>query len=116
MSYTIAIVLPPIPADDAAAWDALDEYIEQQGSRPAVFQKLHDRLTAKYPCICSLSDDEVDDGVWSDGPLINNFSHRAAELGISFSKVDEVMPFIVTTANDLGLVVFDAQTETVHRP
>jgi hypothetical protein len=34
----------------------------------------NDRLTARYPCICSLSDERVDDeGVWSDGPLWNKF-------------------------------------------
>jgi hypothetical protein len=115
LSYTVAIVTPPVPADNAAAWAALDGYIAQQGARPAVFQTLHDQLTATYPCICSLSDDEVDDGVWSDGPLINNFGHRAAVLGIASPSVDDVLPFLITTANDLGLVVFDWQTNSIHR-
>jgi len=116
MSYTIAIVLPPVSADNAAAWAALDGFIAQQGARPALFQQLHDQLTARYPCICSLSDDEVDDGVWSDGPLINNFGHRAAVLGLVFSCVEEVLPFLIATANGLGLIVFDWQTNSVHRP
>jgi hypothetical protein len=116
MSYTFAVVIPPISADNLEAWAALDGQIKQQGERPAIFQKLHDQLTKRYPCLCSLDDDEVDDGVWSDGPLINNFGHRAAVLGLSFDHADEVMPFVVTTANGLGLVVFDWQTETIHRP
>ena len=116
MSYNVAIVIPPVPADDAAAWAGLDAVIEKEGPRPAVFQQLHDRLTAKYPCICSLPDEEVDDGVWSDGPLINNFSLRAAVLGMSHSRVEEVLPFLVKTAKDLKLVVFDWATETIHRP
>lgn len=115
MSYNIAVVIPPVPADDTAAWSAVDGLIEQEGPCPAVFQELHDRLTARYPCMCSVPDDEIDDTVWSDGPLINNFGYRAAVLGMSYSRVEEVLPFLVETANALGLVVFDWATATVHR-
>ena len=116
MSYNVAIVIPPVPASDADAWAALDDLIEEQGPRPAVFQELHDRLTARYPCMCSVPDDQIDDTVWSDGPLINDFLHRAAVLGVSYSRVDEVLPFLIESANDLGLVVFDWGTEAIHRP
>src|SRR5262245_16054803 len=112
MSYNVAVVIPPVPSDDAAAWAAVDGLIEQSGARPVVFQNLHDQLTARYPCMCSVPDDEVDNTVWSDGPLINNFGHRAAVLGMSYSRVEEVLPFLVETAN--GLVVFDWATESVH--
>src|SRR5580700_7068995 len=105
MSYNVAVVIPPVPSDDAEAWTVVDGLIEQEGPRPAVFQELHDRLTARYPCMCSVSDDEIDDTVWSDGPLINDFGHRAAVLGMSYSRVEEVLPFLVETANALGLVV-----------
>ncbi|MGP0064475.1 MAG: hypothetical protein ACLQGP_12870 [Isosphaeraceae bacterium] len=115
MSYDVAIVIPPIPLDDAEAWAALDGFIEEQGPRPAVFQELHDRLTARYPCMCSVPDDQIDDTVWSDGPLINDFLHRAAVLGVSYSRVEEVLPFLVETANGLGLVVFDCSSETIYR-
>jgi hypothetical protein len=115
MSYNVAIVIPPVPSDDSVAWEVLDGLIEQQGPRPAVFQELHDRLTAKYPCMCSVPDEEIDNTVWSDGPLIDNFGHRAAVLGMSYSRVEEVLPFLVATANALGLVVFDWATARVHR-
>ena len=92
MSYNVAIVIPPVPSDDGQAWAALDGLIEQPGPRPAVFQELHDRLTARYPCMCAVPEDQIDDTVWSDGPLINNFLHRAAVLGISYSRVEEVLP------------------------
>lgn len=115
MSYNIAILVPPIPVEDAEAWKAVDSLIDLQGPRPVVLKKLHGRLTAKYPCLCSLTDDQIDDGVWSDGPLINNFGHRAAVLGISYSRVAEVLPFLVESANDLGLVVVDWATEQIHR-
>jgi hypothetical protein len=116
MSFTIAIVIPPVPADNAEAWDALDALIELEGATPEVFQQLHARLTARYPCMSSLPEDQVDEAVWSDGPLINNFGHRAAVLGMSYHHVEEVLPFLITTANGLGLVVFDWETETIHRP
>jgi len=116
MSYNVAIVVPPMPFDDLAAWESVDGVIEQEGPRPAVFQELHDRLTARYPCMCSVPEDQIDDTVWSDGPLLNNFGHRAAVLGISYSRVEEVLPFLVETANVLGLVVFDWATESVYRP
>jgi hypothetical protein len=115
MSYTIAVVAPPIPADDGEAWKALHALIDQQGPVPSVFRTLHDRLTLRYPCLSSLPDDQIDDGVWSDGPLWNNFSHRAAVLGMVYSSVEEVLPFVIETATALDLAVFDWATNQVHR-
>jgi hypothetical protein len=92
MSYNVAVVILPIAAGDAEAWAAVDELIEQEGPRPAIFQQLHDQLTARYPCMCAVPDDEIDDTVWSDGPLIDNSLQCAAVLGISYSRVDEVLP------------------------
>jgi hypothetical protein len=63
MSYTVAIVVPPVQADDLAAWAALDALIEQERPRPAVFQGLHDLLTARDPCLCAVHEDEIDDTV-----------------------------------------------------
>jgi hypothetical protein len=116
VSYNVAICLQPIPASDTEAWKELDPLIEAKGQPPEVFRELHDLLTAKYPCISTLSDDEVDNGVWSDGPLWNNFGHRAAVLGMVYSRVEEVLPFLVKTANDLGLVVFDWGGPNIIRP
>ena len=121
MSYSVTILVPPVPADDARAWDRYRHLQEEDPpqapvSRPEAFQILHDRLTARYPCICDLSDDEVDDGVWSDGPLINNFGERAATLAMRVSASEQVVPFVIKQANELGLVVFDPQTKLIHRP
>lgn len=116
VSYNVAIVIPPIHACDSEAWDAVDALIEAEGMRPSLFEDLHDKLTARYPCICDLPDDEIYEGVWSDGPLIDNFGHRAAVLGISYSRVDEVLPFLIFTANAMGLAVFDWATAKIHRP
>lgn len=83
---------------------------------PQVFRELHDQFTARYPRICTLSDDKIDNGVWSDGPLWNEFGHRAAALRMSYSRVGEVLPFLVRTANALSLIVFDwvVQLSTVR--
>lgn len=116
MSYTIAIVESPIPADDAEAWNALDALTEAEGPVPQGLRSLHDRLTERYACLSSLSDDEIDDGVWSDGPLWNNFAAQAAVLGVVYSRVEEVLPFIIDTAASLGLAVFDWSTGHIHRP
>jgi len=104
------------PCGDDAAWEAVDRLIDTKGAVPQVFRELHDKLTMRYPCICTLPDDKVDEGVWSDGPLWNNFGHRVAVLGISYSRVEVVLPFVVQTANSLGLTVFDWGGPIIYRP
>ena len=117
MSYNVAICTEPVPSKDEEAWQAVDSLIDAKGEPPEVFKELHDRLTRRYPCISTLSDERVDDdGVWSDGPLWNDFGHRAAVLGMVYSRVEEVLPFLVETANDLGLVVFDWTGPSIYRP
>ena len=117
MSYNVAICTPPLPSDDDSAWKEVDSLIKEQGVTPPVFRELHDQLTARYPCICTLPDDRVDeDGLWSDGPLWNDFGHRAAVLGMIYSRVEEVLPFLVRTANDLGLTVVDWAGPSICRP
>ena len=63
MSYNVAICTPPVPLADEAAWAALDTFIDAKGPVPQVFRALHDRLIARYPCICSLPDETVDEEV-----------------------------------------------------
>jgi len=117
MSYNVAICTPPVPAEDDTAWDGLDNLINEQGAPPPVFRELHDALTARCPCICTRPDDKVDEGgVWSDGSLWNDFGHRAAVLGMTWSRVDEVLPILVRRANSLGLTVFDWGGPTIYRP
>lgn len=116
MSYNVAICLAPIPASDDGAWASLDAVIDAEGRASAELVELHDALTARFPCLCDLPDDQIDEGVWGDGPLINNFGHRAAVLGIVPSRVDEVLPFLVATATRAGMTVFDWATDTIHRP
>ncbi|MDJ0908198.1 MAG: hypothetical protein QNI99_03325 [Woeseiaceae bacterium] len=85
--------------------------------RPAeVFTTLLDRLTDKYPCITHLSDEDVEElGVWLDGPL-HPVRQEAPVLGLISERVNEVLPFVIDTANELGLTVYDYQTGDLHRP
>ena len=123
MSYTIDVlsVQPPLSYREAlavrdAVSDARDAGLDGR-SEPAfeppsaAMQELHRRLTARYPCIT-----HDPDGPWSDGPLINNFGQHAATLGISYSRVDDVLPFVIGEATAMGLWVFDAQDGAVHLP
>ena len=117
MSYNFAICTPPVPLDDSEAREKIDGLIETHGPPPLIFRHLHDELTARYPCISTLDDDHLDDdGVWSDGPLWNDFGHRVAVLGIIYSRVEEVMPYVIETATGLGLTVFDWGGPTIYRP
>src|SRR5262249_18844694 len=87
-----------------------------EGEVPAQFHELIDRLTARYPCFCDLPDEEIDDGAWSDGPLRNNAEYAMTVLGLASDHVEEVQPFVVETANSLGLIVFDEQQGRIYRP
>jgi hypothetical protein len=118
MSYNVALAREPVPANDAEAWAWIGTAAETpDAAPPQVFHDLVDCLTARHPCICDLADDVVDDlGVWSDGPLRNNIMLKAPVLGVVYSRVDDVLPFLIETANSLGLTVFDWATDTIHRP
>ena len=116
MSYNVVVTLPSVPSSNPEAWAALDEMIDAKGPVPPVFDTLLSNLTNRFPCITELPDEQADDGVWSDGPLRDNLGHRASVLGMVYSRVEEVRPFLIRQANALGLVVFDWATGIIHRP
>lgn len=123
MSYVVDVVLVPPPATYEAALalreglaDARDARLKTGApvpyERPSeAMRQLHQALTARFPCI---NDDP--DGPWSDGPLINNFGQRIATLGIVGSRLAEVLPFLIASANDRGFWVLDSQGSVVHLP
>jgi hypothetical protein len=41
---------------------------------------------------------------------------RIVVLGIVYSRVEEVLPFVIQTALDMGLTVFDGQDDSIYRP
>ncbi len=48
--------------------------------------------------------------------MLGNFAHDMGMLAISFSRVDEVVPFIIQEATALGIVVADGQSGELHGP
>lgn len=117
MSYTVTITRNDIPNDDKQAWDYIETlYAAESEKSSPDFVNLIEKLTEKYPCICDLPDDLVDDGVWSDGPLVNNAGDKITTIGVVYSQVENVIPFVIETANRMGFVVFDGQTGSIARP
>jgi hypothetical protein len=110
VSYVVGILAGGLPADWAAALGARDSIAEAQDARlenepGMVFEpagaevvELHRRLTSRYPCIC-----DDDSGPWSVGPLINNCGQQRPCVGVSYSRVEEVLPFLVETTTEMGL-------------
>lgn len=122
MSYSLDFVVGQVPKDSKEAWAYLEElreaYYDDEEPRADVFDKLHEVLTSRYPCLCSYADDdpEMDKSPWSDGPLINNFCSQMGMVAISFRRVDEVVPFAIKSALALGITVMDGQDMKIHRP
>lgn len=122
MSYTVDLIVVPLPENDQTAWQYIqalrDTYYDDEREKASALIALHSALTARHPCLCSFADDdpEMDDSPWADGPMINNFSNEMGMLAITYSRVDEVLPFIVTEANALGIAVADGQTGQILRP
>ena len=121
MSYSFDITAEPIPDDDGDAWEELDrlrvkedESGHQYGDPPGQhFLPLYEALTKKYPCITT---PEGENSPWADGPLLNNFGRTHTVLAISYSRVDDALPFIIRTATSMGFTLFDPQDERIHRP
>lgn len=120
MSYNFAISRIPLPDDVQDPWSWINEIVEEEMNDDSTkahpeFVELHKALTEKYPCICDLPDDEVDDGVWSDGPLINNFLDRCAVLGITYPNVEKSGSDIFSIILGKGFTIFDYQAESIYK-
>jgi len=120
MSHLLMVSLLPVPADDAEVWgdfDARSEAFEQHGQPPhPLLLKLVDQLTTRRPCISTLREDQLENSIWADGPLLDNLMHDVAILTVVPAKVATAVPFIRDTALALGLAVYDPQSEQVWRP
>lgn len=117
MSYNVTLTRNTIPADDEKAWKYLEELQGQETKEQSQdFLELIEKFKSKFPCICDLPDEETDNGVWSDGPLSDNVGKNLTTLGVIFSAVEKVMPFLIETANKNNFVVFDDQLGQIFRP
>jgi hypothetical protein len=118
MSYNIGIIKHNLPKDFAKACALFEKFADSDApdTIDPVYLKFHDEITKIFPCICSLPDNEVDNGVWCDGPLIGNFKTNGPVIGFVFSKVEEALPVVVESALKMGLCVLDWQAEMVYTP
>ena len=118
MSFDLAVwegSQPESPAEATKRFEELyDRYIEQKMETPSpTIVGFVKALTATYPDLADLPDDRVDESPWSDGPLLGNASGPFFYFGMSFSRVEEVVPFVAETARAHGLVCFDPQSGEV---
>ena len=117
MSYNIAVVNFELPEDFEEAVALVNPMTDIEVKEiDNIYKDFHDEVTKIFPCLCSLSDDDIDDGVWCDGPLINNFSVKAPVIGFSFGKVEEALPVVGELAFKMGLSVLDWQASKVYNP
>lgn len=121
MSYNVYLLVGQLPPNDSEVWEKIDQlresyYGDERAISPDLLA-LHSSLTAKYPCLSSLSGDDegMQNSPWADGPMLGNFKHEMGMLAMTFSQLDEVMPFVVSSANKHGVTVADPQLEMVFR-
>jgi hypothetical protein len=113
MSYTVEIISQPVSAADNEVLSFLDqiEDNDENGEPSPSVLELYKKVITKYPCIT-----EDSNGPWSDGPLINNFGHPVSILGICSSRAEEVVPWLVKKANEMGFTLYDPQENMIYRP
>ena len=114
MSYNLAVWEgPPQSADEetVAEFQRLyAKYMDGATEPPSpAIKAFIAAITSEYPDIVNLPDDRVDDGVWSDGPLINNASGPLFYFGVVGRFVEDVVPFVARVAIEQQLVCFDPQ-------
>ena len=88
---------------------------EQPGQNPK-FLALAAQLTARYPCITSPQAEDIPESewAWSDGPLDGKTDRAKYSIGLNTGMLDEVHPFVLEQARQLGLNVTDEQAGQVQ--
>ncbi|WP_227818073.1 hypothetical protein [Nitrogeniibacter aestuarii] len=115
MSYVVQIWADPVPASLTEASQLIDRLSTERCAQLPEFIELAKRLTEKYPCLTT-PDAPGEHGAWSDGPLDGLTDEPIYGLGVSSDMIDEVMPFVVATARQLKLTVYDMQAGLAFLP
>lgn len=111
MSYTI-FICRCLPSDDPEDyWNLLDVDTDEAPSQGMI--ALVRSFLTFYPDITELSDDQLEEGVWADGPIVNNIVGDTVKLSLS---TDDVLPHIVELSNVKGYCVFDLQDDVIYEP
>ena len=105
----------PAPASVEAADQLLSLLHDTSSSQNPKFVQLAQRLTARFPCICSPEAEKLPESkwAWSDGPLDGEAESAVFGLGLNSDMLDKVRPFVVQQAKSLGLNVMDEQAGEV---
>ncbi len=119
MPYSMMVLVPPVPDDDAEAIDWIFELDESLAARPQPLdQRLKDLVAALvriYPEPSDLPDERADECVWAESPLEGNGHGKLLHFALSGRHdIDPLIAHIVEAANSRGLIAFDG--ETLHRP
>ncbi|TXT40330.1 MAG: hypothetical protein FD135_1354 [Comamonadaceae bacterium] len=117
MSYVLQIWESPIPNSVTEADQIHDRLSEQHTAQNPKFIELAKRLTKRYPSAgTSGGDDEETEDVWSDSPIDGETDSPVYGLGVQTEHLNAVVPFVVKTANTLGLTVYDTQAGQAFLP
>jgi hypothetical protein len=120
VSYVVHIWQSPVPRDNDHAWEIIGQLCEEMDrgatTTPQALVQFVAQITARYPNSRDLPPEQRHDDehrVWgqqveADGPML--------ALGILSWWVSRVQPFVVETANRLGLVCYDMQCGGLHLP
>ena len=114
MSFACHIWEYPAPRHGAEVDPILKALHDVPAPQNPRFIELAKRLTARYPCITTTEDEAQ--YAWSDGPLNGVCDEAVYGVGILTRRLEEVFPFVVETANDLGLNVHDTVGGETYRP
>jgi hypothetical protein len=116
MSYNIAVWSGTRPASDAdatAEFDRRYDAMEQDAPPTPEIVDYIAEISATYPDLTEIDDDDVDDSPWADGPLANNAAGSTFYFALVPSQAEAVIPFLVDVARRRGLVIYDPQEERV---
>lgn len=118
MSYALHIwqASSPLPTSVEGADRQLTQLRDSASGQDPGFLVLAQRLTQRYPCICSKEAEAIPESewAWSDGPLTGKTDAAIWTIGLASGMVGEVAPFVVKQANALGFAVMDEQAGRVY--
>lgn len=123
MSYVVKIwdaASASLPESVDAASKLLGEL--EAGPAPGgnpKFVQLARQLTQRFPTPDMLAGDgepDLADIAWSDWPIDGKTAAAVWNLGLNVGMLDAARPFLMQTANALGLGVLDEQAGEVHLP
>jgi len=115
MSYIVHVWESPVPATVEEAEALHQQLAGQKGPQNPKFITLASKLTACFPGVTVMDDDE-DDAVWTDGALDGLTDHPVYGIGVRTEALEGVLPVLIRLARELQLVVYDMQAARLYRP